>query len=182
MAVVRSIEGLIPFLTMRINKVGFSVTPPGRWRRLGTLGWVATMIFIGGCETVFAGPSLYSTVPVTVTTRAGAPIPGVALELYTGQRAIGYATTDPAGQFTFERVPPGLYGVRAIPPSGYATKESLVRGTPTTVIDNLHIGADTAAPQRFVFLQVGTGSVTVTVRSTDGPLAPHAFTARARTK
>lgn len=78
-------------------------------------------LVLGGlaCERL-AGPEQYARVHVTTTTPDGAPAADVPVELYTGQRPIEYATTDGAGQYSFERVPPALRNyavVVSVPPA-----------------------------------------------------------------
>jgi hypothetical protein len=134
---------------------------PRRWMCLALLA-------AAGCDSWLTKPSLYNSVAVTATTRSGAPIPGVPLVLYTGQRPMGYGTTDSAGRFTFTRVPQGFYGVHASPPAGYGLIESLIAAPPSTFVDNLVVAKDTLSPVHFSFLKEGPGAVTVRVVSSTG--------------
>jgi hypothetical protein len=130
------------------------------------------ILFAAGCDAWLTKPSLYNTVTVIVVTRGGQPIPGVALTLYTGQRPMGYATTDTNGRHDFHDVPQGNYGVFAIPPDGYVPIEQLLGGRPTNVLDGLQVANDTLSPVRFAFLKVGPGTMVVRVTQTDGsPMA-----------
>lgn len=81
---------------------------------------------------------------------------------------MGYGTTASDGRFTFTRVPQGLYGVEAGPPSGYALIESLLGGPPTYFVQNLDVADDTLGPVHFTFLKIGTGDVVVRVLDMSG--------------
>jgi hypothetical protein len=133
---------------------------------------LAIIGFAGGCDNWLTKPSLYSTVPVRVTQRNGAAVPGAELVLYTGQRHMGYGTTDSSGEFSFTRVPQGLYGVTAVPPVGYALLETLIKGPPTNFVEQLMVQGDTVRPLRFTFLKRGPGTIVVRLLQTTGaPLA-----------
>lgn len=123
---------------------------------------------LAGCDGLLTKPSLYNDVPVLVTRTTGAPIADVELELYTGQRPMGYGTTSTDGRFTFTRVPQGLYGVAATAPPGYARLEDIVAGPPSYFVDNLRVANDTLSLVHFSFLKKGPGTVVVTVTQRDG--------------
>jgi protocatechuate 3,4-dioxygenase beta subunit len=120
---------------------------------------------LSGCERLITRPSLYATVSAQVMDRTGAPVPGARLVLYTGQRPMGYGTTDAMGQYTFQEVPEGVYGVLAVPPAGYERFEALVRTPkPSDVVDQLQVLGGAQVPARLTFLKRGAGSVEVVVR------------------
>src|SRR4051812_27229306 len=85
---------------------------------------IAALSLAGACDTSLTKPSLYNSVRVIVTQRDGKGIFDAGLVLYTGQRHMGYGATDSTGEFTFTRVPQGVYGLTAIPPNGYALMET----------------------------------------------------------
>src|SRR5215467_3178667 len=119
--------------------------------------------FTVGCDAWLTKPSLYNTVTVIVSRRNGQPIPDVPLTLYTGQRPMGYATTDRDGRHVFQEVPQGNYGVFTTLPTGYDVIEHLIPGPPTIYRDDLIVAKDTLGPVRFTFLKRGPGSVIVRV-------------------
>jgi len=123
------------------------------------------MTLAAACDSMLTKPSLYNSVPVIVSRRNGQGIPGAALVLYTGQRPMGYATTDSGGRFTFALVPQGVYGILATPPDGYDLIERVVGGPRTDVVAQLYVQDDTLSPVRFTFLKRGPGALTV--RATD---------------
>ncbi|HVX40768.1 MAG TPA: carboxypeptidase-like regulatory domain-containing protein [Gemmatimonadaceae bacterium] len=139
-------------------------------KRLAMFAAVA-VLGLTACDAWLTKPSLYSTVHVVTTRRNGDPVPGVALTLYTGQRPMGYDTTDSAGRFTFTRVPPGLYGVAASIPPGYDVIEHLVKG-PVSTTSSLQVPQDTARVIHFTYLKIGPGTITVRVTRTDGSPMP----------
>src|SRR5690242_16855524 len=103
-------------------------------RRIAT--WLLSILALTGCDRWVTKPSLDNTIEVVVSTRDGSPVSGANLTLFTGQRAMGYATTGTDGRFTFTRVPQGSYGVVATPPVGFELRESLVRSAPTNIVQN----------------------------------------------
>lgn len=125
-----------------------------------------------GCDSLISKPSLYGTVEVTATLRTGEAVPGAAVKLYTGQRAMGYATTDANGRYRFLSVPAGAYGVFAAAPPGYARLEDAVGGIPTGYQDGYTVlGGDTSRAH-FTFLKIGPGAITVSVTEPDGTPIP----------
>jgi hypothetical protein len=136
------------------------------------------MLLAAACDKWLTNPSLYNTVTVVVTTRSGAPIPGAALTLYTGQRPMGYASTGADGRHVFVDVPQGNYGVFAIPPDGYVPIENLLGGPPTIYKDKLIVARDTLSPVRFTYLKRGPGTlVAMVVEPTGTPIPGAAVTA-----
>lgn len=142
-------------------------------RRIGLqLVGCAAALFAAACDNWLTKPSLYNSVSVIVSQRNGAPIPGAALSLYTGQRPMGYATTGNDGRYVFRDVPQGNYGVFATPPPGYDLLENLIQAPPSIFHDKLVVAEDTLSPVRFTFLKRGPGSLVVLVTQPDGtPLA-----------
>jgi hypothetical protein len=63
-------------------------------RRTPTLAaaLLAVAALAGACDGAFTDPALFGTIRVVARTRAGEPLRGVAAELYTGQRPMGYGT------------------------------------------------------------------------------------------
>lgn len=136
--------------------------------RIALLGLVAA-----ACDQWLTQPTRYNTVDVSATRRNGDAIAGVELELYTGQRPMGYGKTDATGRYQFTLVPDGLYGVRAaVLPDGYVPVEALVAGPPTTAVSGLAIKGQATVTARFSFLKRGPGSVSVRLIDDAGtPLA-----------
>lgn len=141
---------------------------------LGSL--VAGLAFVAlttACDSLVTKPSLYGTVTAHVMTRAAAPIRGAGLTLYTGQRPMGYAVTDSSGAYAFVDVPEGLYGVLVTPPAGYVRREAFSAvPVPTDFAHNLHVLAQQHVDTSFIFLKLGAGTVTATVRRSDGTPVP----------
>lgn len=121
----------------------------GRFKSSRVAAW-SCAILLAGCDAWLTTPSLYNTVDVVVAQRDGTPIPGTNLILYTGDRPMGYAVTGLDGRFTFKRVPQGLYGVLATPPSGYDVLDTFVH-------DGLLVANDTLLTVHFTFLKIGAG-------------------------
>ena len=151
---------------------------------------LAVLMCASACDQWLTQPVRYNTVEVSAMRRNGEAIAGVALELYTGQRPMGYGTTDATGRYRFTLVPDGLYGVRAIQPAAYAAVEELTGGAPTTSVSGLVLASDTVARARFTFLKRGAGAVAVLVHDdANVPVVgmfaalydPHGFVAAART-
>lgn len=137
-----------------------------------TLVLGVALLGAAACDKWLTKPSRYNTVQVVVTRRNGDPVPGASLVLYTGARPMAYAATDSTGKFVFTRVPQGLYGVNATPPSGYDVLEHLIEAPLSTVKQGLMVADDTLSPVHFTFLKKGPGSITVRVAQTNGaPLA-----------
>lgn len=115
-----------------------------------------------GCESLLLSPPQYGEVHVTVTTDAGAPVPDIPLTLYTGQRPIEYAKSDAAGNYTFERVPPGNYGVVATVPEGTGD-----RGDSYIVRDRLEMRPGERRTVAFTVARC-EGAIIVSVREASG--------------
>ena len=133
----------------------------------------AVLPLLSACEALITKPTLYGTVTADVLRRNGSPIAGASLVLYTGQRPMGYARTDSAGRYRFEEVPEGMYGVLAIPPSGYVRLETLfATPRPSEVVDQLEVRGGVPLSARVTFLKVGAGQVEAQVREPDGAGLP----------
>jgi hypothetical protein len=129
---------------------------------------LAGALALGACDSWVTRPSFYNSVRVLAARRTGEPIAGVDLVLYTGQRPMGYGTTDSLGTFTFTNVPKGQYGIIASIPKGYDVIEHFVAAPLSTVRDNLNVAADTLSTVRFTYLKTGEGTLVARVVSTDG--------------
>lgn len=126
-------------------------------------------VSLAACDKWLTRPSLYNTVQVSAMRRDGTPIRGVQLELYTGQRPMGYGATDSTGRFVFTRVPQGDYGVAATQlPPGYDQIDHLLGGPPSNVVSGLDVANDSAPPVHFTFLKIGPGSMSVRVSGVGG--------------
>jgi hypothetical protein len=113
-------------------------------------------------------PSRYGTVTVRTNRRDSSAIAGSQLILYTGPRPMAYAQTDGSGVFVFRNVPADNYGVRATPPSGYATIESLIDGNISDVIAGFDVSPGSNVPVQFNFLKIGAGQFLVRVLEGNG--------------
>jgi hypothetical protein len=124
---------------------------------------------LGACDGL-VGPSLSATVTAVITRRDSVtPIKGARVLLYTGQRPMGYATSDDSGRVTFLDVPEGVYGVRSVPPTGYLAEEALyLTPTPTEFVHNIQLKAHDSVGVRFTFLKEGPGRITVQVNDPAG--------------
>ena len=120
------------------------------------------------CTSLLTDPARYGVVDVLAHRRNGAAIPGVGLELYAGNRPMGYAVTDSAGAHRFTLVPEGFYGVRAVLPDGYSLVERLVAAPPSDFVQGLHVTRAPLSPVAFTFLKQGPGTLSVAVRESDG--------------
>lgn len=138
-------------------------------RRIAALCIAAsTLIGAAACESLVTKPSLYGTVTTQVLRRDSTPIPGAQVVLYTGQRPIGYATTDNNGAYKFIDVPDGVYGVRVTPPPGYLSAAEIVGGGDTAVVrDALEMPERGNLLVRFRLLKRGPGTVSAYVENVD---------------
>ena len=115
-----------------------------RQHSLAIFGALCTALALLGCEGTFLSPPQYASISVTATDSAGIGVPGLWLQLYTGERIIAYGVTDPNGSYLFTEVPPGGYGVLTVLPALYQDTDS-----PYQVIDNLSVAAGTIEPVHF---------------------------------
>lgn len=132
----------------------------------------AAALALSGCEQLLTRPIIYNTVRVEVVSRGGTPVPNARVELYTGARPMGYATTNGFGRAAFHQVPRAQYGVAITPPAGYARLHELIAGPPSDFVDgiNLDVGADTTF--RFTVARRGDGFVRATVKDQAGAIVP----------
>ena len=99
---------------------------------------LAIILLLAGalaCEPALLGPPRYGELQVTIVTVAGAPLADSPVVLYTGARPIEYARTDASGEYLFERVPAGNYGVIGAMPAGMCNPD----GSTTLVKDDLNV-------------------------------------------
>jgi len=123
---------------------------------------------VAACDSLISKPSLYGTISAEVKRRDSTAVPGARVLLYTGQRPVGYAVTDGAGQFTFIDIPDGLYGVRVIPPSGYLSINEIIGGPDSSVVrDDLWLLPGENKFVRFRLLKSGLGNVSVYVEDVE---------------
>jgi hypothetical protein len=123
----------------------------------------------GACSELLRDGYDYGAVHVETVRRNGDPIPGVELALYSGARVWARGVSDADGRYVFRFVPPGNFGVRAVPPR---ERYAVVEGRGRSFIDGLQIdlGRDTAVS--FTFLKFGDGAVQVAVRDPAGNPVP----------
>jgi hypothetical protein len=133
-----------------------------RWALpLAALPLAALPLTLTACESLLSPPQ-YAQVDVAIATTSGDPVPDVPVNLYTGQRPLEYAATNAAGVYTFERVPPGLYGVTITVPQGLGDGAS-----PYLSQDDLRIERGDRRTVTFT-LTPCHGSLLVTVRDASG--------------
>ncbi|MEO7362824.1 MAG: carboxypeptidase regulatory-like domain-containing protein [Gemmatimonadaceae bacterium] len=120
------------------------------------------------CDALISKPSLYGTITAQVLRRDSTPIPGTLIQLYTGQRPMGYATTDSSGTFRFVDIPDGVYGVRIVPPAGYVSINDIIGGGDSGVVhDGLVLPEQGSLFVRFQLLKLGSGNVGVFVENAE---------------
>ena len=153
-------------------------TSRATWQRGAALLGASALVtllstLLGACDGMVT-PSLFGTVSAVVTRRDSVtPIAGAQVILYTGARPMGYATSDSAGRVTFPEVPEGVYGVRAVPPTGYLAQERLaLTPNPTEFAHNIRVAARDSLGVRFTFLKEGAGRVAVQVSTPAGVAVP----------
>jgi hypothetical protein len=113
------------------------------------------LVAASSCDYMITRPSLYSSVPVTVTLANGDPVAGVHLELYTGFRPMDFGATGSDGRHTFEHVPLGNYGVFATSfPDGYLPADK-------PYVDGLDVEPGVSPPVHLVLVKAGAGTTTV---------------------
>lgn len=137
-------------------------------RRLTLLAAFGALATLAGCEAMLTRPILYGTVRVVARSRSGVPLPGITVQLYTGQRPMGYSTTDDSGRATFSRVPPNEYGlVMGLRPD-YADLSELSAVPPGTQRDGIRVAGGTDTVVAFTFARRGNGALEARVRDTGG--------------
>jgi hypothetical protein len=133
---------------------------------------LAVVAIVGACDGILTHPTPYGTIRAVAQTRTGDPLPGVAAELYTGQRPMGYATTDSTGAVVFTRVPEGLYGVYLTLPDSYTTIGALSGDVGGDVLDGLKLAPTADTTLRFTLLRRGNGRIDARViDEADRPIA-----------
>ena len=90
---------------------------------------LGVILLLGACVGLVSPQYRFGQVRVRVATNERAPVPGVLVVLYTGQREMGRVTTDSSGEHVFEEVVAGAYGVAINPPPGFV----LAGGMPSFV-------------------------------------------------
>ncbi|MHB8837461.1 MAG: hypothetical protein ACYC7F_00720 [Gemmatimonadaceae bacterium] len=121
------------------------------------------LVALVACDSLVTSPPRYAMVDVLTTRRDGTPVAHVPVVLSTGQRIIGYDTTNANGTARFVRVPEGpAYGVLAGVPEGYERLEKLLGGSVTDFVP-FALTRDSTPLVRFQFLKVGPGTVTAKV-------------------
>ncbi len=134
---------------------------------------MATMVAAtlgAGCDAWLTKPSRYNTVQALVSQPNGSPIPGASLVLYTGQRPMGYGTTDSSGRFTFVRVPQGNYGVTVTRPLLFHDFV-VANDSPYSTKDNIVVDAGSQASLTFTLSRCAGTVVAKIVDQTGAPVA-----------
>jgi len=129
----------------------------------------ALLLGAGGCDALVS-PPLLGTVSALVTRRDSVtPIAGTRVLLYTGDRPMGYATSDGNGRAVFFDVPEGVYGLRIAAPPGYLPLERLYIGPQSTeFVHNVRVRPRDSLGVQFTLLKEGVGRVAVQVQDVDG--------------
>ncbi|MBU6367351.1 MAG: hypothetical protein KJT01_14145 [Gemmatimonadetes bacterium] len=135
-------------------------------------GWLAIAALVlgaAGCDALVS-PPLFGTVSALVTRRDSVtPIAGTRVLLYTGDRPMGYATSDSSGRVLFQDVPEGVYGLRISAPPGYLPLERLYIGPASTeFVHNVRVRPRDSLGVQFTLLKEGRGRVAVQVQDADG--------------
>jgi hypothetical protein len=126
-----------------------------------------------GCDSWLTRPSYYAQLDVITRDQSGSPMVGVPLVLYTGDRPMGYASSDASGHFLFTRVPVGVYGVKVERQTGgtYFLKPG---DSDYAYRDQLSIGPGARDSLRFV-LERCAGTLRATILDENGMSVPGAF-------
>lgn len=130
--------------------------------------WLLLALLLAGCSALITDAVLQGRVAVEVKTRQGAPLSGVRLILFRGDRQMEYATSDSLGRALFREVPRGTYGV-------FAELQEPVRGLGSlgagqaegNVKSPINIVGGEEAPVAITLLKFGTGSFEAVVRDND---------------
>jgi hypothetical protein len=143
-------DGRFVFRFVPMGAMGVYVETPDGYLLMNGNGGVSTLRLAEG-EHGEVGFRFLKHGPGAVVVQAsdpdGAALPGVQLQLYTGEGIKQTAVTDSAGRHRFEGVPLDAYGVMAFPAAGYVTPA----GRSLAVVDDLLIDAGHVAEARFVF-------------------------------
>lgn len=120
---------------------------------------LAVAALVGACDSALTDPAPYGTIRAVARTRAGEAIAGASAVLYTGQRPMGYGTSDSTGTVIFTRVPEGLYGVLLMVPDPYRTIGTLTGASGGDYLDGLRLATEVDTTVSFTFLKVGSGRI-----------------------
>ncbi len=143
---------------MQANAVNCST--PGRWETRGAVrirsGWWQLMLVLFALYVLPVQAQYRASLQGTVADSQGAMIPGAQLSL-TDQETnhVITATSDAAGNFTFNALPPSTYKLE-VTRDGFKTK----------VLDGVHVIAEQANALNVV-MEIGGKSETVTVNAGD---------------
>lgn len=126
-----------------------------------------------GCEGLLTREAPYGVVRVQAVSRAGNPLPGIGVQLYTGRRPMGYAATDIDGRAVFRLVPPGTYGLfLTAPASEYADLSELLGGPPRNLRDGIAVSVGFDSSFSFTFARRGPGALEARARDAGGAPLP----------
>lgn len=132
----------------------------------------ALLMAASGCEMALTEGAAFGSVRVEANSRAGNPLPGIDILLYTGRRPMGYGTTDANGLVVFRNVPPGNYAVRATLPERYADLAEFGLGESALFSGGFGLEAGKTFTRSLVFLVRGTGSLEARARDSSGAPIP----------
>lgn len=100
-------------------------------------------LLLGGCE-LLSGGFEYGSVRVRATDRGGAPVPGVAVTLYTPNYVVGTAVTDAEGVAVITRVAAREFALGIVVPAAYLLTErsdTIFAQRRDTVLHGVRVGA-----------------------------------------
>ncbi len=126
------------------------------------------LLATASCSELVSDGFDYGNMNVRVARRSGEPVPGVRLVLYTGTQVMSYGESDETGRFSFEFVPPGEYGVRAVPEEPFVTST----GQASTWQDGIRMEEGGRTEVSFTLLKHGPGTIRVQVRDASGAPVP----------
>ena len=131
------------------------LTSPGRWLATLLLACaLAVLALANGPAVQAAGPGTLVVFPYAAST--GAPMPGVNVNLSTGQSVV----TNAQGQAVFANLAEGVYSVTgALPGSGTGSVNVLVSGGGTTLLAVAMIPLGSPVPQPFPALRPTVSTV-----------------------
>lgn len=126
------------------------------------------LLLASGCSELTSDGFDYGSVDVQVLRRNGEPAPGVRVVLYTWSHHLAYGETGADGRHTFDFVPPGDYGVRAVPEEPFVT----FTGFASVSEDGVEIEKGGREEVTFTLLKRGPGTVRVRVEDEGGAPVP----------